>query len=131
MSIVAGETNNYAMKSGKRDRVELEARATITGGAGVVVTPLTAQDDPGMTIVRGGSAGLYNLTFPASADSMGSIDCALISPAGTVKGWYVTAFNPAAGTASIQTINAAGTATDPAAADSFIVQLTLSMRRDI
>lgn len=131
MSIVAGETLNYPMKAAKRDRVELEARATITGGAGVVVTPLTAQDDPGITITRGGSAGLYNLTFPASADALGSLDVCLISPAGTVKGWYCTAANFAAGTASIQTVNAAGAATDPAAADSFIVQLTLSMRRDI
>lgn len=131
MAIVAGETINYPMRAAKRDRVELEARATITGGSGVVVTPLTAQDDPGITIVRGASAGLYNITFPASADSLGSIDCALISPSGTVRGWYVTAFNPAAGTASIQTINASGVVTDPAAADSFIVQLTLSMRRDI
>lgn len=130
MALVAGETNNYNMKAAKRDRVELEARATITGGAGVVVTPLTAQDDPGMTIVRAGSAGLYNLTFPASADLLGALDALIISPAGTVKGWYCTAFAPNLGTASIQFINAAGAATDPAAADSFVVQLTLSMRKD-
>ena len=131
MSIAAGETNNYPMKAAKRDRVEMEMRATVTGGAGVIVTPLTAQDDPNMSVTRGGSAGLYAITFPPSADGLGMIDVQIISPAGTVKGWFCTAFNPSAGTASIQTVNAAGASTDPAAADSLVIAITASMRRDI
>jgi hypothetical protein len=131
MSLVAGDCNNYNLKSGKRDRVQLEMRATATGGAGVIVSPLTAQDDPGMTVTRGGSAGLYLLTFPKSADALGSIDVHILSPAGTVKGWYGTVADFNAGTASIQLVNAAGAATDPAAADSFIVALTLSRLKDL
>lgn len=126
----AGDIAAYPARCGKRDRIELECRATVTGGAGVIVTPLTAQDDPNMSVARGGSAGLYNLVFPQSADLLGSLDALVISPAGTVKGWYCTAFAPNLGTAQIQFVNAAGAATDPAAADSFVVQLTLSMRKD-
>jgi hypothetical protein len=131
MTINAGDIAGYMAKSAKRDRLELQARATITGGAGVIVTPLTASDDPAFSVTRGGSAGLYALTFPASADALGMIDVCLISPAGTVKGWYCTAANFAAGTASIQTVNAAGTATDPAAADSIVIQILVSCRRDL
>ncbi|HYQ03717.1 MAG TPA: hypothetical protein VER96_33820 [Polyangiaceae bacterium] len=131
MSIVAGDAVNYNAKSGKRDRIELEMRATVTGGAGVIVSPLTAQDDPGMTVTRGGSAGLYNITFPASADALCMGDVMLISPAGTVKGFYWTAMNANAGTASFQTTNAAGAATDPAAADSMVIQLFLSRLKDL
>lgn len=130
MALVAGEMLNYPMKAAKRDRVELEAKATITGGAGVVVTPLTVQDDPNITIVRGVSAGLYNITFPIGADGFGVGDIQIVSPAGTVKGFYWTGWNPAAGTGSFQTINAAGAATDPAAGDTLSIQLTLSMRKD-
>lgn len=131
MTINAGDIAGYTLKSAKRDRLELEMRATVTGGAGVIVTPLTASDDPIMSVTRGGSAGLYNLTFPASADALGTVDVCIISPAGTVKGWYCTAANFAAGTASIQTVNAAGAATDPAAADSLVIQLFVSCRRDL
>lgn len=130
MSLIAGDVVNYDLKSGKRDRLVMQARATITGGAGVVVAPLTASDDPGITITRGGSAGLYLLTFPKSADALGSLNVLLLSPAGTVKGWYATVADFNAGTASIQLVNAAGASTDPAAADSFIVTIFVSMRKD-
>lgn len=131
MSTVAGEINNYNMKAGRRDRIEIELQAVITGGAGVIVTPLAGQDDPGMTIVRGGSAGLYNVTFPPGADARGTFDVTLISPAGTVKGWYGVSFAPNAGTLSFQTINGSGVATDPAAADSIAITITLSRLKDL
>ena len=131
MTINAGDIGGYMLKAGNRDRLQLQARATIVGGTGIVVSPLTFLDDPAITITRGGSAGLYLLTFPKGADAKGSLDVALISPARTVKSFYLAALDLAAGTASIQTSNAAGAATDPAAADSFIVTLWLSTRRDL
>lgn len=130
MASVAGEVVNYDLKSGKRDRLLLQARATITGAGGVVVQPLTWQDDPGITIVRGASAGLYNVTFPKAADAIGSVSAEVVSPLGTVRAAYPVSFDPQAGLATIQTSAAAGGAADPAAGDSVIVTLLLSMRKD-
>lgn len=131
MTINAGDIGGYVLKSGKRDRLQLQARATVGGALGVLTQPLTFLDDPGITIVRGASAGLYTITFPKGADAQGSLDVALISPAGTVKSFYVVALDLAAGTASVQTSNAAGAATDPTVNDSFIITLWLSTRRDL
>lgn len=128
MSTVAGEVQNYNSKAGHRDRIELEMQAAI-GAAGAVVSPLTFQDDPGMTVAHG-ATGVYNLTFPASADLRGSLDVALVSPAGTVRGFWVTAFAPNSGTAQITVVNASGVATDPASGDAMIVQLFLSRLKD-
>ncbi len=130
MSGVAGEINNYNFKTGRRDRIEIELQCTI-GATGVVNAPLVGSDDPAMNIVRGGSAGLYNVTFPPGADLRGTFDVTLISPAGTVKGWYGVSFAPNSGTLSFQTINASGTATDPASADQIAVTITLSRLKDL
>jgi hypothetical protein len=130
MTINAGDIASYQLNSGKRDRLLLQARATVPGAGGVLTQPLTWLDDPGITAVRGASAGLYNLTFPKSADGQGSISVQTVSAAGTVRGGYVVAADFAAGTAQIQTVNAAGAATDPAATDSFIVTLLVDTRKD-
>lgn len=130
MTINAGDMPVYQLNSGKRDRVLLQARAVITGAAGVVVQPLAWQDDPGITIVRGASAGLYNITFPKAADVQGVIGAQGVSPAGTVKNAFGISADFQAGIASIQFVNAAGASTDPAAGDSFTISMTLSMRRD-
>lgn len=129
MTINAGDMPVYDAKSAKRDRVLLLARATVQGGAGVITQPLTWQDDPAITIVRGASAGLYNLTFPKSADGQGAIGAQAVSAAGTVRSVAVVAVDFAAGTAQIQALSGAGPA-DPAALDSLIVTLLLSMRKD-
>lgn len=130
MTVNAGDIGNvYPLRAGKRDRLHLQARAAI-GAVGVVTVPLTYQDDPGIAIVRGGSAGLYNVTFPKGADAQGTIDVALISAAGTVKSFFIVTLDMAGGTASFQTSNAAGAATDPAVSDSLVVTVTPSMRRD-
>jgi hypothetical protein len=126
MSTVVGETQNYAMKAAHRDRIELEMRIAI-GAAGAVVSPLQFQDDPNMTVVHG-SAGVYALTFPPGADANGQLDVTIVSPAGTVKGFWCTAFAPNSGTASITCSNGAGVATDPANGDVIMVALTLSGR---
>jgi len=130
MSLVAGDVINYDMKSGKRDRLLLQARATTTGATGVLVQPLTWQDDPGITIVRGGTAGLYLVTFPKAADAIGSADVQVVSPTGAVKGGYWTAFDPIAGTGSVQLVDATGVAADPANGNWFVLSLILSMRKD-
>lgn len=130
MATVAGEVVNYDLKSGQRDRLLMQARATVTGGAGAVVQPLTFTDDPGITIVRGASAGLYQVTFPKAVDQKGSISADVISAAGTVRSAYVTALDLVAGTATVQAGNAAGAATDPAAGDSIVVTIICSMRKD-
>jgi len=129
MTANAGDIGGYGLNSGKRDRLILQARATMAG-AGVVALPLTFQDDPGITIVRGGTAGLYNLTFPKSADGQGTLSAQTISALGTVRNAYLIAADFGAGTAQIQTANAAGAATDPAAADSVTVTISVQMRKD-
>lgn len=131
MTINAGDIAGYVSKSAKRDRLEFELRGTVSGGAGVVLPSAIVSDDPALNIVRGGSAGLYNLTFPKSADALGFIDVLLISLTGAVKGWYCVGADFAAGTASIQTINAAGAATDPATTDTIVVSFMVSCRRDL
>jgi len=126
MSIVVGETQNYPMKAAHRDRIELEMRIAI-GAAGAVVSPLPFQDDPNMSAVHG-AAGVYTLTFPPGADANGQLDVSIVSAAGTVKGFWCTAFAPNAGTASITCSNGAGVATDPASGDVIMVAMTLSAR---
>lgn len=126
MSNVAGEVQYYDLKAGHRDRIELEMRVAI-GAAGAVVSPLQFQDDPAMTVTHG-STGVYALTFPPGADGNGQLDVTVVSPAGTVKGFWCTAFAPNSGTASITISNGAGVATDPASGDVVMIALTLSMR---
>jgi len=126
MASVAGEVNDYTMYAGHRDRIEIELRAQI-GSSGAVVSPLQFQDDPNMTVTHG-STGVYNITFPPGADGNGQLDCTVVSPAGTIKGFWCTAFAPNSGTASITLSNGAGTATDPASGDVIMIALTLSTR---
>ena len=126
MAICAGETNHYGFRAAHRDRVELEMRIQI-GAAGAVVSPLQFQDDPNMSATHG-TAGVYALTFPPGADGNGQLDVTVVSAAGTIKGFWCTAFAPNSGTASITCSNGAGTATDPANGDVIMVALTLSQR---
>ncbi len=125
MSNVAGEVQYYDFKAGHRDRIELEMRALI-GGAGAV-SSLQFQDDPNMSVTHG-ATGVYTLTFPPGADGNGQLDVSVVSAAGTVRGAWTSAFAPNSGTASITTVNAAGTATDPANGDVIMITLTLSTR---
>jgi hypothetical protein len=126
MATVAGETLYYNFKAAHRDRVELEMRAQI-GAAGSVLLPLQFQDDPNMSVALG-ATGVYALTFPPGADGNGQLDVTVVSPAGTVKGFWCTAFAPNSGTASITTSNGAGVATNPANGDVIMITITLSMR---
>jgi hypothetical protein len=128
MSGTAGEVIRYPYQAGKRDRIELEMRATI-GAAGAVNSPLSSQDDPSMSVVHG-ATGVYAITFPPSPNTDGQIDVTIVSPAGTVKGFWCTAFSASAGTGSITCSNGAGTATDPANGDVIMFQITLSTRKD-
>lgn len=124
MSTTAGDIPVYDMRAARPDRAEVEFSIPIVA-AGAVGAVLNYQDDPNITVTHG-TAGVYSLTFPPSADIRGTIDCTLVSAAGTVKGFYWSAFAPNAGTAQITTTNAAGAATDPANGDSLIIALTLS-----
>lgn len=130
MSTSAGEVNQYPTRSGHRDRVELEHVIPI-GAAGAVAASsgaiLASQDDPNMSAVHG-AAGVYALTFPPAADGGGQLDGTIVSPAGTVRGFFTTAFLPNSGTASITCVNAAGAATDPANGDVIRVQYFLNGR---
>lgn len=124
MSTTAGDIPVYDMRAARPDRAEVEFSIPIVA-AGAVGSPLNYQDDPNITVTHG-TAGVYSLTFPPSADIRGTIDCTLVSAAGTVKGFYWSAFAPNSGTAQITTINAAGAATDPANGDTIAITLTLS-----
>lgn len=128
MSDHAGDIPAYQFRCAHRDRVELECVATI-GASGAVNAPLTSQDDPNMSVAHG-ATGVYNLTFPPAGDAGGVLDVTVVSPAGTVKGFGVTAFSPTAGTAQVVLNNGAGTATDPASADVLRFTITLNMRKD-
>lgn len=122
MTLIAGDIPDYDLRSGKRDRVLLEADQLI-GAAGAVST-LTV-DDNGVTVAKNAGAGTYDLTFPKAIRAQ--IMCNVFSPANTVNGWNVTALNAAAGTAQIA-FRAAGVATNPAAADVLYIQLWLDQR---
>lgn len=128
MSDHAGDIPAYQFRCAKRDRVELEMVATI-GASGAVVSPLTSQDDPNMSVAHG-ATGIYNLTFPPAADAGGTLDVTIVSPAGTAKGFGTTAFAPNSGTATVVCNNGAGTATDPANGDVLRFIFTLNMRKD-
>jgi len=130
MSTVAGEVVYYDLKSGKRDRILLLARATIAA-AGAVTQPLAWADDPGITIVKGGTAGLYLITFPKGTEPSALASVQVVSAAGAVKGGYFAAFDPVAGTGSVQLVDATGTAADPAVGNWFTIALLLSMRKDL
>lgn len=130
MASVAGEVNNYDLKSGRRDRLLLQAKGTSTGSTGSLGAALTWQDDPGITIVKQAGNGVYNVTFPKGVDASGSIWVDVISAAGTVRGAFVTAADFNAGTASFTTVDAAGAATNPIAGESVTVSILIPMRKD-
>lgn len=126
MSTVAGETNNYPAKSGKRDRVRLEARVVI-GASGAIASQET--DDPGFVVTKDAGTGVYNLVFPkAPKGSIGSP--AFVSLVGTIKSAWVTTFSATSGTAQVAFGNGGGTATNPAASDVLVFELQLEMRTD-
>jgi len=54
----------------------------------------------------------------------------VVSAAGAVKGGYWVAFDPVAGTGSVQLVDATGTAADPTTGNWFTIAIILSMRKD-
>jgi hypothetical protein len=126
MSTIAGECINYNAKSGKRDRIRLEARVTI-GAAGAIGSQET--DDPGLVVSKNAGTGVYDLVFPkAPKGSMGPP--AIVSPAGTVKSAWIVSFSATLGTAQVAIGNGGGTATNPATSDVLVFELQLEMRSD-
>jgi hypothetical protein len=116
MTAISGDMSNWPALSAKRDRVVLAAEQAIgaAGAVGVLVS-----DDPGVVVTKNAAAGTYDIVFPKAI--RGSLRATIVSPLGTIKGSWMTAFNAAAGTAQLVTGNAAGAATNPA--DGDIVQL--------
>lgn len=87
------------------------------GGTGAVSTTGTGYRAPaGFTLTRTGT-GTYSLVY-ASCTSIVLLPFVALSPTPTVFDVVVTAISPTAGTATIKTFNAAGSATDPASGDA-------------
>jgi hypothetical protein len=97
---------------------------TITGGAGAVGSQDT--DDPNLTVAKNAGTGLYDITFPKGQKAR--VYAIVLSPAGTVKTWYLTALSATAGTAQIQLGNGGGTATNPAASDQIFLYIRVESR---
>jgi len=133
MATVAEDIYKFPDANAMRDCVEASAEFVITGGAGAIGT--TDADDVGITLARTG-AGTYNGTFPAcpagsTAGIQGRariIPYVAFSPALTVVDAVITARSVTAGTFTVKTLNAAGAATDGAAADIIGVKLILQYR---
>lgn len=123
MSTHAAEIAGYIDRSARRDVITLEAVQTI--GASGAVGALDS-DDPGITVTKNASAGTYDITYPKAPK--GRLYPSVISVAGTVVGYNVTAFDPTAGTAQVVTVNGAGTATNPASGDKIQLMLRLEQR---
>jgi hypothetical protein len=126
MATVIGETYPYPLESAHRRRIEFEM-SFLVGAAGAVGT--ITSDDPGVTVAHG-SAGVYNLTFPAGADANGQLDGSPVSAAGTVTGFSINAFAPNLGTAQITCRASGGAATDPANGDRVMIQIFMNARRE-
>jgi len=97
------------------------ARDVVTYGASGA--PTDSADHPSISTTRN-STGNYALKYPPCADF--DLDFCIISATQAVSNVVITALNTTAGTATIVTTNAAGTATDPASGD--VIHLNLSLR---
>jgi hypothetical protein len=109
----AANTSVYPVKAARRDVYEFEGRAVI-GAAGAVASQDV--DNPATTITLG-TTGQYLLTFPNA--KKGRLYWGFVSAAGTIEIAHLTAFDPAAGTATLLFKNDGGTATAPAEGDQF------------
>ncbi len=92
-------------------REQISGRVTI-GGSGAVASQSNLPD---IGVARTG-AGTYSITFTIPAPDW-EFYPGIKSAAGTVVTASLTAESPTAGTATLVTRNAAGTATDPASGD--------------
>jgi hypothetical protein len=84
----------------------------VIGAAGAVASQDV--DNPATTITLG-TTGQYLLTFPNA--KKGRLYWGFVSAAGTIEIAHLTAFDPAAGTATLLFKNDGGTATAPAEGD--------------
>lgn len=114
MSEFAADVPAYLVKAARRDVYEFEGYITI-GAAGAIGS--TDVDDPQVNATKDAGTGVYNLTFPKAAK--GRLYVGFKSAAGTVKTYWIVAFDPTAGTAQLAFGNGGGTATNPASGDVF------------
>lgn len=96
------------------------ASFAVTGASGAPDTTSSNYRVPnGVTITRTGT-GTYNITFPGMP--YGFVNAFIgLSAAGTVVDVVPSALSATAGTATLVTKNAAGTATDPASGDVVVM----------
>jgi hypothetical protein len=115
----------FPSRSATRDEVKVKGTFTI-GSAGAV--DASAVDDPAVTLARS-ATGTYDLTYPKCLAA--HIDVSLLSAAGTVRGWFLTAKDAKAGTATFKTHDAATpTVADPASGNSIEVRVYCETRAD-
>lgn len=123
MSSTAEDTYKFPDFTMMQHAVHGTAEWTISGAGGVVGT--TDTDDPGITALVRTGAGIYTGTFPAvpAGSASGVQGRGRITPyiaksaALTVVDAVITARSLTAGTFTLKTLNAAGSATDPADTD--------------
>lgn len=124
MATNAADAIVWPKKAAHRDRYEFFLDVTF----GTTSVASSVADDPAITITRTG-AGVYNLTFPAGPGRF-LLDASIFSAALTVTTVVITALNVGAGTATIKTLAAAGTAADPANGDQVFLMLDMETRKD-
>jgi hypothetical protein len=123
--------NTTPMAAATADTVRLVMNVVI-GAAGAVSTTL---GDRGCSAALNG-AGTYDLTFPkvpdsGQATSRTQVHITMQSPALTIASVVLTATDPAAGTATLKTLNAAGAAAAPASGDVISVQIFASRSKAV
>jgi hypothetical protein len=122
MARTAGDLDNCNLLTANKNS-SLNFSKVAIGGTGAVGAITGC---PGFSYTRTGT-GAYTMVFPACVDAL--ILPSFISAAGpTIFDITVTAMSATAGTATFQTRNAAGAATDPASGDilGFVVFSKLS-----
>lgn len=110
----AADSVAYLVKAARRDVVEFEC-SVVVGAAGAVASVDT--DDTQVNATKDAGTGVYNLTFPIAAK--GRLYVGFKSAAGTVKTYWLSAFDATAGTAQLSFGNGGGTATNPNTGDVF------------
>jgi hypothetical protein len=98
------------------ERTRIQSAYITIKAAGAVDTAGTGYRSPAGVTVANTGTGTFSVVFPACS-SMVMIPFVAKSATPTIFDVIPTAINPTAGTASLQTCNAAGSATNPASGD--------------
>lgn len=108
MATTAGQVTAVSLVGGRRRKVVVGGSWSIANGG---VATLIDVDDPQIVLTRTG-AGIYTLTYPASFGIAHIDDMLLDTGTANIVGIRVTAQSATAGTATLNTLVAAGTAAD-------------------